>query len=183
MEQTERSSAIVTIFGSALPREESEQYRLAYDLGKALAGAGFTVATGGHSGVMEAASLGASEAGGPVIGVLAQSMSRKANRWVGRRIVVDDWEKRLQKLIEIGAGYVALNGGTGTLVELAVAWEMMAKRIIPCRPLVALGDFWQPVVERITQAKEGAGSEGIVSFARSVPAVVQMLANGVAGKH
>jgi uncharacterized protein (TIGR00725 family) len=179
MEHRERSSAVIAVFGSALPTEESEQYRLAYELGKALAGAGLTVATGGHSGVMEAASRGASEAGGHVIGVLAQSMPRKANRWVERKILVDDWEDRLQKLIQIGGGYVVLNGGTGTLAELAVAWEMMAKRIIPYRPLVVLGDFWQPVVERITQSKEGAGSEGIVSFASSVSSAIQVLTRGV----
>ena len=183
MEQKEQSSAIITIFGSALPMEESEQYRLAYELGKALAGAGYRVATGGHSGVMEAASRGASEAGGHVIGVLAQTIPGKVNQWVERKILVDDWEARLQKLIQIGRGYVALNGGTGTLVELAVAWEMMVKRIIPCRPLVALGDFWQPVVERITQSKEGAGSEGIVSFASSVTAAVQVISSRIAAKH
>ncbi len=182
MEQREPSSAVITVFGSALPTEESEQYRLAYELGKALAGAGFTVATGGHGGVMEAASRGASEAGGHVIGVLAQSMTRKTNQWVEQKIIVNDWEERLQKLIQIGGGYVALNGGTGTLVELAVAWEMMVKRIIPCRPLIALGDFWQPVVERITQSSEGAGSDGIVSFASSVPSAVEALSSVVAAK-
>jgi uncharacterized protein (TIGR00725 family) len=182
MEQKENSSAVISIFGSALSTEESEQYRLAYDLGKALAGAGLTVATGGHGGVMEAVSRGASEGGGHVIGVFAQSMLRKANPWVKQRIILYDWEDRLQKLIKMGAGYVVLNGGTGTLAELAVAWEMMAKRIIPCRPLVALGEYWRPVVERITQSKEGAGSEGIVSFAPTVPAAVQALSNGIAGK-
>ena len=182
MEQKEQSSAVISVFGSALQKEESEQYRLAYDLGKALAGAGFTVATGGHGGVMEAASRGASEAGGQVIGVFAQSMLRKANPWVKQKMILYDWEDRLQKLIKIANGYVALNGGTGTLVELAVAWEMMAKHIIPCRPLVVLGDFWKPVVERITQAEEGAGSEGIVNFAPSVPAAVQLLASQISGK-
>ena len=40
-------------------------------------------------------------------------------------------------------------GGTGTLVELAVVWEMMNKGVMQSKPIVALGQFWAPVVKRV----------------------------------
>ena len=121
---------------------------------------------------MEAVSRGAAEAGGRVIGVLASSFSSKANRWVQQQIMVENWEQRLWKLIALGNGYVACSGGMGTLVELAVAWEVMHKRLLPRRPLVVLGEFWRPVVEQIEAADPK--SRGMVFRADSVPAALEV---------
>jgi hypothetical protein len=142
-------------------------------LGEALAQAGFAVATGGYGGVMEAVSRGASQAGGRVLGVLSGSLAGKCNQWVTEQITVETWEQRLFRLIAVGDGYVACPGGTGTLVELAVVWEMMNKRILPRKPLVALGDFWRPVVEHVEATEPGA--QGIVRLAGQIPAAVEFL--------
>ena len=122
---------------------------------------------------MEAVSRGASEAGGKVIGVVARSLSGKANRWVQETIVVEKWEERLLRLIAIGNGYVACPGGTGTLVELAVAWEMRHKRPLFNRPLIALGDFWRPVIEHMEAAEPA--SRGLVQIVDSVAAAVEVM--------
>src|SRR6187455_3187997 len=45
----------VTVFGSARIREPSPYYELARQMGKGIAGLGFTVMTGGGPGIMEAA--------------------------------------------------------------------------------------------------------------------------------
>ena len=128
---------------------------------------------------MEAVSRGAAEAGAKVIGVVANSFPGKANRWVQEIIVVKKWEERLLKLIALGDGYVACPGSTGTLVELAVAWEMMSKGLLPRKPLVALGEFWRPVVETVQAAEPGkpmgSGTGRLVQWAESVPAAVQIL--------
>ena len=34
------------------------------------------------------------------------------------------WQERLFELVRMGDGYIACKGGTGTLVELAVVWEI-----------------------------------------------------------
>ncbi|MBI3896258.1 MAG: LOG family protein, partial [Acidobacteria bacterium] len=136
-------SPIISVFGSSSATEPTQTYQLAQELGAALARAGFAVANGGYGGVMEAVSRGAAEAGGKVIGVVASSLPGKANRWVQEKIVVEKWEQRLLWLVAIGDGYAACPGGTGTLVELAVAWEMLHKKLLSGRPLVALGDFWR----------------------------------------
>lgn len=168
-----KKQTIISVFGSSRCTEQDKPYPLALELGKALAHAGFAVASGGYGGAMEAVSRGAAEAGGRVIGVVATAFSSKANRWVQEVIVVPKWEDRLLKLISLGEGYVACPGGTGTLVELAVAWEMIHKRLLPRKPLVALGEFWRPIVEQIEAADEN--SRGLVSLANSVPAAVETL--------
>src|SRR5579871_1038416 len=48
----------VTVFGSARFHEDHAYYALARDVGARLAGAGFTVMTGGGPGIMEAANRG-----------------------------------------------------------------------------------------------------------------------------
>ena len=98
---------------------------------------------------MEAISRGAAEVGGPVIGVVSATVSSTGNRWVSETIVVPKWEDRLFKLISLGDGFIACTGGTGTLVELAVAWEMIHKRVCPAKPLIALGEFWNPILDQI----------------------------------
>ncbi len=147
------SPIVITVFGSSRPQPGSQAYETAQALGAALARAGFAVANGGYGGTMEATARGAREAGGATIGVTAEAFRSKANSWIEKEIRVQNWQARLFKLIELGAGYVVLPGGTGTLVELSVVWEWINKRFIDSRPLVLLGDYWLPVVNAIPQAE------------------------------
>jgi uncharacterized protein (TIGR00730 family) len=150
----DRTTKVITVFGSSRPREGDGDYAEARALGAALAEQGFAVCSGGYGGVMEAVSRGAKEAGGRVIGVTADFFAMaKVNRWVDEEIRVASWEQRLFRLIELGDGFVACKGGTGTLVELAVVWEMLNKRVMAHKPFVVLGDFWQPVVERVREVE------------------------------
>jgi uncharacterized protein (TIGR00730 family) len=149
-----KAGQVITVFGSSRPREGDADYAEARALGAALAGRGFAVCSGGYGGVMEGVSRGAKEAGGRVIGVTADFFSAaRVNRWVDEEIRVATWEQRLFRLIELGDGFVACKGGTGTLVELAVVWEMLNKRVMAHKPFVVLGDFWQPVIERVREVE------------------------------
>ena len=53
---------------------------------------------------------------------------------------------------------MACKGGTGTLVELAVVWEMLNKGVMQGKPFVALGDFWSPIIERVREVEVHPGS-------------------------
>ena len=150
------TSPVITVFGSSRPHEGDADYAEARALGRALAAKGFAVCTGGYGGVMEAASRGAKERGGHVLAVTASFFRSKPNRWVDEAIAVRTWQQRLFKLVRLGDGYVACKGGTGTLVELAVVWEMLNKRVMRPRPFVVLGDFWQPIIERVREVEVGA---------------------------
>jgi len=146
----------VTVFGSSRPREGDADYVEARALGRELAMRGFVVCTGGYGGVMEAASRGAKEAGGRTLGVTAEFFRARPNAWVDEEVRVATWQDRLFELVRRGAGYVACNGGTGTLVEFAVVWEMLNKGVMASKPFVVLGDFWQPVLDRVREV-EAAG--------------------------
>src|SRR6266536_861236 len=60
---------------------------LARRVGAAVARAGAVLFSGGRGGVMEAASRGASEAGGLVVGILPGFSGKDANRWVAVPVV------------------------------------------------------------------------------------------------
>ena len=83
------SERIVTIFGGSKCGEESPEYAEAHHLGELLAEAGFTICTGGYAGVMEAASRGAHERGGRVIGVTMNQFKSEPNRYLTEKIPSD----------------------------------------------------------------------------------------------
>jgi uncharacterized protein (TIGR00725 family) len=181
------SERIVTVFGSSRPREGDAEYEEARELGKALAGRGFAVCSGGYGGVMEAVSRGAKDAGGKTYGVTAEFFGRRANAWIDVEVRKKTWEERLFALIELGDGFVTCKGGTGTLVELAVVWEMLNKSVMAGKPCVVLGDFWQPILERVREVEQGPGAAkgsrvwgeangNLVHSAKKIEDVVEYLA-------
>ncbi len=153
----------VTVFGSGTCAEGSPEYKLAYDVGKALATAGYSVCNGGYGGTMEAGARGAKEAGGSTIGVTVRIFGQSANPWIDRTIPANTLVERLLKLIELGDAFVTLRGATGTLLELAAVWEMMNKGIIPRRPLVAFQPFWTPLIQMITRELSAERSSSAVT--------------------
>jgi hypothetical protein len=147
---------IVTVFGSSRPKEGSGDYEEARVLGRALAKHGFAVCSGGYAGVMEAVSRGAKEAHGKTYGVTAEFFKNaKLNQWIDSEVRVKTWEERLFELIRMADGFVACKGGTGTLVELSVVWEMLNKSVMNAKPFAVLGDFWQPILERVREVELG----------------------------
>jgi hypothetical protein len=149
---------IITVFGSSRPQIGDADYREARALGTALAERGFAVCSGGYGGVMEAVSRGVKEAGGKTYGVTAEFFARTANQWVDVEVRKKTWEERLFELVRRGDGFVACKGGTGTLVELAVVWEMLNKSVMSARPFVVLGGFWQPILDRVREVEQGPRS-------------------------
>jgi uncharacterized protein (TIGR00725 family) len=149
---------IITIFGSSRPVEKDTDYQEAMELGRLLAEQGFAVCTGGYGGVMEAVSHGAKQAKGKTYGVTAEFFARKANPWVDVEVRMKTWEERLFELIRLADGFVACKGGTGTLVELAVVWEMLNKSVIAPKPVAVVGNFWQPILDRVREVESGPRS-------------------------
>ena len=153
-----KKAKIITVFGSSRPEEGHADYAEALELGCSLATAGFAVCTGGYGGVMEGVSRGARESGGRVLAVTSSFFRARANRWVQEESSVATWQERLFELVRLGDGYVACKGGTGTLVELAVVWEMLNKKAMDERPFVVLGNFWQPILDRVREVERGHAS-------------------------
>src|SRR3981189_3375328 len=147
---------VVTVFGSSRPREGDADYEEARILGRALAKHGFSVCSGGYGGVMGGVSRGAKESGGRTVGVTAEFFKNaKLNTWIDEEVRLKTWEERLFELIRRADAFVACKGGTGTLVELAVVWEMLTQAVMNGKPFAVLGDFWQPVLDRVRQVELG----------------------------
>lgn len=146
----------ITIFGSSLPERGSRTYEDAFLLGRLLAEQGFAICNGGYAGIMAASARGAREAGGHTIGVTCSIWSGEANPWIVEEVRVSSFMERLTGLIERGDAYVVLPGGTGTLAELALAWEMMnksslARTVGGRKPLLVMAPYWQPVIDCLNQ--------------------------------
>lgn len=138
---------IVTIFGGSKCGENSPEYKEAKELGRQLAEAGFTICTGGYLGIMEAASRGAREKGGRVLGIVMNQFKSEPNRFLTDKVATDHFYDRLQNLITRSVGFVALRGGMGTVTEISLVWNKLQTRVLEKRPLVLLGDCWKDVVK------------------------------------
>jgi uncharacterized protein (TIGR00725 family) len=146
---------IVSVFGTSAAAPLDKLYQTAYDLGRTIAELGLTLCNGGYGGTMEAAARGAVEAGGHTIGVTCLRFGRGGpNPYIRQEIPTFDLFQRLRTLLLLGRAYVVLPGGTGTLVELALAWELLNKSLVRGgRRLILLGDVWQPVIDCVQQAQ------------------------------
>ena len=167
---------IVTIFGGSQCSEDSEEYRQAKDLGRRLAEAGFTICTGGYLGVMEAASRGAREKGGRVLGIVMNQFRSEPNRFLTDKVATNHFYDRLQNLIERSVGFVALRGGIGTVAEISLVWNKLQTRVINPRPLVLLGDCWKPIVEAFQENLVVAQSDvSLLDFASNAEEACQII--------
>jgi uncharacterized protein (TIGR00725 family) len=138
---------IVTIFGGSKCTEDSPEYEQARIIGQILAEQGFTICTGGYLGVMEAASRGARERGGRVLGIVMNQFKGEPNRFLTDKVATDHFYDRLQGLISRSVGFIALKGGMGTVTEISLVWNKLMTQVLEKRPLILLGDCWKPVVQ------------------------------------
>lgn len=141
----------ITVFGSARPQPGDPDYNQAVLLGQLIAKAGHTILTGGYVGTMEAASRGANEAGGHVIGVTCDEVEKYrpggANPWV-----IEEWHfrtlfERLHNLIDRCDAAIALPGGPGTFTEITLYWNLLLLGAIQPKPLVLIGEGWRKVFD------------------------------------
>lgn len=140
--------AVVTFFGSRYPREGSPEYEVARTLGCLLARQGHTICTGGYSGIMEAASRGAREAGGHTIGITVKTFRGAANPYVVEELPSINLFARLEKLISLGEAYVVCRGGMGTIAELCLVWNLVQMgQVNSRRPIFLLGEFWNQFLD------------------------------------
>lgn len=146
----------ITIFGSSLPSEGSAIYANALRLGRQLAQCGFVVCNGGYAGFMEATARGAREANGHTVGVTCSIWPSRPNPWIVEEIRTESFSRRLMALIERCDAYIVLPGGTGTLAELALVWEMMNKSSLSQsvggrKPLLVMSPYWKSVIGCLEQ--------------------------------
>lgn len=111
------------------------EWSIAEEAGRLLAQAGAVVVTGGMSGVMEAASKGAKEAGGTTLGILPGLDRRDANPYVDVAVATGMGEARNALVVRAADAVIAVGGEWGTLSEIALARKTG-------KPVVGIGS-WQ----------------------------------------
>lgn len=119
----------ISVIGGAVG--EPEIIRDAEAVGRGIADAGAVLVCGGRTGVMEAASKGASEAGGAVVGVLPSLSPADANPYVTYAVATGIGEARNLAVVASGDAVIAIGGEWGTLSEIAHARKLG-------RPVVAI---------------------------------------------
>lgn len=96
----------------------------AFAISQRLAKCGFAIVCGGRGGVMEAASHGASEAGGTVIGLLPENDDHAANPYLTVAIPTGMGEMRNALIARSSLCLVAIGGGMGTISEMAFGLKL-----------------------------------------------------------
>jgi uncharacterized protein (TIGR00725 family) len=170
---------VVSVFGTGRTKPDEPAYEFAEQVGRALAQAGFVIANGGYKGIMQASAKGAAEAGGTVIGVTCSAFKKSvANEYVTREVTTCSLDERLNTLVKLGQAYVVLPGGTGTLLELAMVWELKNKGFLDAgKPIVLAGDFWRPLVDLV--ARDDPACVKAIAFAETADDVARLVKAGL----
>ena len=111
--------AVIGVIGAT--ETSKENYQLAYELGTHIAARGAVLVCGGLGGIMEAASKGASENGGTVIGILPGTDKKEANEYVNIPIPSGLGISRNVLIVHCADVIIAFPGTFGTLSEIALA--------------------------------------------------------------
>ncbi len=122
-------SMYVSVIGGDTGTSDDEDLMIAEELGRGIARMGATLVCGGRGGVMEAACRGAKKEGGTTIGILPSARREEKNDHVDHGIVTDLGVMRNALVVLNGDVVVAVDGGYGTLSEIAFATKF-GKRVL-----------------------------------------------------
>lgn len=140
MDPTSKRRFVLSVIGNGTPISQATE-RLCRELGHKAIDAGFRIACGGLGGVMNAVCRGAHESDqhreGDVVGILPGYDARAANEHVDIAIPTGMSWARNVLVVAMADVVVAVGGGSGTLSEMAYAWQLG-------KPIVALAavDGW-----------------------------------------
>ena len=148
----------VAFFGDAAAKETDEHYMLAYETAKLLAEHGYIIVNGGGPGVMFASTMGAKSVGGEVLLVVLDK-NEEPDNYEGQHMInlsladkvinTENYQRRLEKLVEVADAFIIFKGGTGTLSEVGLTWEMAKFEYGNHEPLVFVGRCWNNIVKGI----------------------------------
>lgn len=89
------------VFGSALSKQNSEEYKLSYKIGKYLAENNYIVVNGGYYGLMEGVSKGAYDKNGETVGILSKIfVEGKPNSFIKKSVWTETYWERIKTLID-----------------------------------------------------------------------------------
>lgn len=144
----------ITVFGTKGISKLSPYYKAAEIFGARAVQAGFSVITGGYSGIPEAANKGAFEHGGDSIGLFMREHNKNArpNAYLSRSLSFSFPFTRKMILTAPSKGFVMFPGGLGTMHQTMEVLELIQTKKMPRVPVVLYGSaFWNPFVEFVRE--------------------------------
>jgi len=148
---TKRLDFRVTIFGSARVPRDHWVYAAVRDLAKELGALGCGIVTGGGPGLMEAANEGVALAGPEAqkrsMGIRVHlPFEQDVNPFVTQAYDHRTFFSRLHHFVLVSDAFVVVPGGIGTVLELAMIWQLLQVRKLHQTPLILIGRMWADFV-------------------------------------
>ncbi|MFH1459635.1 MAG: TIGR00730 family Rossman fold protein [Candidatus Omnitrophota bacterium] len=151
----------ISIFGSARNMKKDEKfYKIAEQTAYLLSKMGFSIITGGGSGIMEAANRGAKMAKGKSIGLNIQiPTEQKPNKFINKLINFRYFFCRKVMFVKYAQAFVILPGGFGTLDEFFEAITLIQTGRSEVFPVILVGKkYWQGLIRWLNTTVLRAGS-------------------------
>jgi hypothetical protein len=137
----------VAIFGSARTNPDSGLYKSVERMSKELAQDGWVIVTGGGPGSMEAANKGAYGVCGEdhecsIAHAIYLPFEEAINRYVQSHTKHDEFFSRLETFSQCDA-FVVSPGGIGTLLEMALIYQLIQVNHLDKKPVICVGRMWR----------------------------------------
>jgi hypothetical protein len=160
----------VTIYGAAMAKAGETDYENARKIALLLGQQGFNIVTGGGPGMMEAANLGARQAGVKSVGLnIVLPEEQKCNDYTSLNITFNHFFVRKIMLVKYATAFVIMPGGLGTMDELTeVLTLIQTKKIKPFPVVLFNSSFWRGYLDWLQYAalKSGYLSEADLQLLR-----------------
>jgi hypothetical protein len=146
----------IAVIGGSRPGRQALD--MALEVGRLIVRSGAVVVCGGLGGVMEAASRGAREEGGLVVGILPGNSPADANPWVDIPIATGLGYTRNSLVVMNADAIIAVDGEYGTLSEIAYGL-IQGKKVVGLRTWDVRGvTVAETAEEAVRLALEGLSS-------------------------
>jgi uncharacterized protein (TIGR00730 family) len=150
LQPTRRGRYRVTIFGSARAKPGTFAYEETKRVAAALSEMGCDIITGGGPGLMQAANEGTA-----IVGVEDDSLGirvdlpfeQEVNSFVERAFEHRTFFTRLHHFVLASDAFIVAPGGIGTVLEMAMIWQLLQVKHLENTPLILVGKMWTGFVE------------------------------------
>lgn len=139
----------VTVYGSSRLTPGSYDYEKAREIANLLGKEGFNIITGGGPGAMEAANLGAKEAGVRSVGLNIELPEEQVcNAFANLTVSFNHFFARKVMLVKYSTAFVIIPGGMGTMDELTEVLTLIQTGKIKPFPVVLFNSsYWHGLLD------------------------------------
>lgn len=177
---------VIAVLGGRFAKPDDPEFKMAYQLGCALAQTKDQIITGDGPGIMDAVSCGVRDQTKGRSRVFAVSVSGLdsdfADRHGIRLYVTNNFFVRDLLLLSYARAFVIFPGGYGTSAELFQILNLICLQKMPRVPIILVGPhFWQPLLEWLKSEPGARGllwqqTHELVHLTNHVPEIMDFLA-------